>query len=75
MRLFGKIDNAINRFDRAQWLTPVFDLAFGSAAALPTGLAMMTFAAKHPTVAFASRQPTIAFSSKQPLITFTSSGE
>ena len=28
MRLFGKIDGSINRFDRAQWLTSPFDLAF-----------------------------------------------
>jgi len=28
MRLFGKIDGSINRFDRAQWLTCPFDLAF-----------------------------------------------
>lgn len=28
MRLFGKIDGSVNRFDRAQWLTSPFDLAF-----------------------------------------------
>jgi len=28
MRIFGKVDNTIDRFDRAQWLTPPFDLAF-----------------------------------------------
>lgn len=28
MRLFGKIDGAINRYDRAEWLTLPFDLAF-----------------------------------------------
>lgn len=27
MRLFGKIDSGINRFDRATWLTPPFDLS------------------------------------------------
>ena len=26
MRLFGKVDTAINRYDRAAWLTPPFDL-------------------------------------------------
>lgn len=26
MRLFGRVDNQINRFDRAWWLTPPFDL-------------------------------------------------
>lgn len=28
MRLFGKVDGHINRFDRAGWLTTPFDLAF-----------------------------------------------
>lgn len=30
MRLpgFGKVDGQLNRFDRAAWLTPIFDLAF-----------------------------------------------
>jgi hypothetical protein len=28
MRLFGKIDGKIDRFDRAGWLTMPFDLAF-----------------------------------------------
>lgn len=32
MRLFGKVDSAIDRYDRAGWLTPPFDLAF----AVPT---------------------------------------
>ncbi len=27
MRLFGKIDGSVNRFDRAQWLTCPFDRA------------------------------------------------
>lgn len=27
MRLFGKVDGAINRYDRAAWLTVPFDLA------------------------------------------------
>lgn len=31
MRLFGKIDNAINRFDRAWLLSIPFDLAFTQA--------------------------------------------
>ncbi len=36
MRLFGKIDHALNRFDRAQWLTCPFDLAFAAPmAAIP----------------------------------------
>lgn len=41
MRLFGKIDSAFNRFDRAQWLTVPFDLSlvavFGGIS-LTTGL-------------------------------------
>jgi len=42
MRLFGKIDSAINRFDRSQWLTAPFDLALAApVAALPE----LTFAA------------------------------
>lgn len=28
MRLFGVVDSTINRLDRAEWLTPPFDLAF-----------------------------------------------
>lgn len=28
MRLFGKVDSSIDRFDRAEWLTAPFDLAF-----------------------------------------------
>lgn len=28
MRLFGKVDTQINNYDRAQWLTPIFDLHF-----------------------------------------------
>lgn len=28
MRLFGKVDGGVNRFDRAEWLTPPFDIAF-----------------------------------------------
>lgn len=30
MRLFGKVDGQINRFDRAQYLTGPFDLAFAA---------------------------------------------
>lgn len=30
MRLFGKVDGAINRFDRAMWLTCPFDLALSA---------------------------------------------
>lgn len=29
MRLFGTVTGTTDRFDRAEWLTPVFDLAFG----------------------------------------------
>jgi hypothetical protein len=32
MRLFGKVDGTIDRFDRAGWLTPPFDMAFSSTA-------------------------------------------
>lgn len=28
MRLFGKVDGQINRFDRAEWMTPPFDGVF-----------------------------------------------
>lgn len=28
MRLFGVVDGTVDRKDRAQWMTPVFDLAF-----------------------------------------------
>lgn len=28
MRLFGKVDGAIDRFDRAEWLSMPFDLAW-----------------------------------------------
>lgn len=28
MRLFGQVDGAVDRRDRAGWLTPPFDLAF-----------------------------------------------
>ena len=28
MRLFGKVDGSINRFDRADWLTMPFDLSW-----------------------------------------------
>jgi len=31
MRLFGKVDGTIDRFDRAGWLTLPFDLAFAAA--------------------------------------------
>ena len=36
MRLFGKVDGAINRFDRAAWLTLGFDLALSEAPATIT---------------------------------------
>lgn len=28
MRIFGKVDGTVDRFDRAHWSTPPFDLAF-----------------------------------------------
>jgi hypothetical protein len=28
VRLFGKVNGVIDRFDRAAWMTPPFDLAF-----------------------------------------------
>lgn len=31
MRLFGKVDNAINRYERASWITCPFDLALTTA--------------------------------------------
>lgn len=37
MRLFGKVDGTIDRYDRADWLSMPFDLAFGSAATLVYG--------------------------------------
>lgn len=33
MRLFGKVDGSIDRYDRAEWLTGPFDLAFAAGAA------------------------------------------
>lgn len=30
LRLFGKVDGSVDRHDRAEWLTPVFNLAFYS---------------------------------------------
>jgi hypothetical protein len=36
MRLFGKITGAVDRYDRADWLTPPFDLAFSTTFATPT---------------------------------------
>ena len=43
MRLFGKPDNTINRFDRAQWLSCPFDMAFQQVTA--SGVPERTFAA------------------------------
>lgn len=31
MRLFGTVTGTVTRFDRAEWLTPIFDLALGAA--------------------------------------------
>jgi len=51
MRLFGKVDGQINRFDRAAWLSGIFDLPFGLPAggtgvfAYPLELARTTLAA------------------------------
>lgn len=36
MRLFGKVDGAIDRYDRAGWLTMPFDKAFISIAQTPS---------------------------------------
>ena len=33
MRLFGKVDGVIDRFDRAEWLSPPFDGAWGEGTA------------------------------------------
>lgn len=35
MRLFGKVDGTIDRFDRAGWMTGPFDLAFAHVATGP----------------------------------------
>jgi hypothetical protein len=52
MRLFGKLDTAINRFDRAQYLTAPFDGAFAApVAALPE----RTFAAPPRGTTFDAR--------------------
>lgn len=40
MRLFGKVDNTVDRFDRAQWLTPPFDLAFSAVTRTAGGIAI-----------------------------------
>lgn len=32
MRLFGTLTGTITRFDRAEWLTPIFDRAFDAPA-------------------------------------------
>lgn len=37
MRLFGIVDSAINRYDRAGWLTPPFDAAFQTPPVEPSG--------------------------------------
>ena len=34
MRLFGKVNSTIDRFDRATWMTPPFDQAFSTAAVI-----------------------------------------
>lgn len=35
MRLFGKVDGIIDRYDRAEWMTPPFDGAFALIARGP----------------------------------------
>lgn len=35
MRLFGKVDGAIDRYDRAGWFTQPFDLAFKLSVVTP----------------------------------------
>jgi len=37
VRLFGKVDGAINRFDRAGWLTLPFDLELSAPPVAPIG--------------------------------------
>lgn len=34
MRLFGTVNDGIDRYDRAEWLTPPFDLTWSSGAVL-----------------------------------------
>lgn len=36
MRLFGKLTGTVDRYDRAEWLTPIFDRAFDAPAPIPT---------------------------------------
>jgi hypothetical protein len=36
MRLFGRLDGTIDRYDRADWLTPPFDLAFSTRFVTPS---------------------------------------
>lgn len=37
MRLFGKVDSTVDRYDRAEWLTPPFDAAFQTPTPEPSG--------------------------------------
>lgn len=37
MKLFSLPDGTVDRKDRAQWLTPIFDMSFGAAAAVVNG--------------------------------------
>ncbi len=43
MRLFGKVDSGIYRHDRAEWMTPPFDLSIRTAASRVLRLATATF--------------------------------
>lgn len=36
MRLFGVVSGSVDRRDRAEWLTPVFDRAFATPSEVPT---------------------------------------
>jgi len=41
MRLFGKVNSAIDRFDRAGWVTPPFDLELSSVVVNTTVLSLV----------------------------------
>ena len=38
MRLFGKVDNTVDRYDRAEWITPPFDSTFRVRVVRPTAI-------------------------------------
>ena len=58
MRLFGKVDGTVDRYDRAGWLTPIFDLAFGAPSAAVQ--IKSAFAAQPFITAICKSQPFIA---------------